>query len=698
MLRAFYLTILVCLITTIACQKKAPANKILERESVNSSVTPNTLVVKVTEEFAYHIESDTVATKSSCFAPLDDISSLDIVSVKRLFPYAGRFEERTRKEGLHLWYNIKFAEPSPSGKQTLTKSKLAISAIDGVELVEYSPEVLQDGSASASAPVFAPADYSPPFDDVLLPKQWFYCNNGRLTNSKKGADINIYPVWEQYTTGSSDVIVAVVDSGVEYTHEDLAPNMWVNELELAGIVGIDDDNNGYIDDVYGYNFVDNTDGKIRPEEHGTHVAGVIAAVNDNGLGVSGIAGGNATKGIKGVRIMSCQSLDETDEKGNTPAAIKYGADNGAVISQNSWSLGETIDTPQHYKDAIDYFIKYAGLDENGNQVGPLKGGIVIFASGNSKGEVRAPANYPPCIAVTSISADYKRAYYSAYGEGADLAAPGGDIKYNNHPIISTVLNNRYGSKQGTSMAAPQVSGVAALLVSYLGKQKGLTPNEVTERLIKCVTPIQHHNPNEYLGTGLLNAYSAFQGNLPPEQIKQFPNILINATSASAEKTTIYLGEYFSDADPLKYTVEIIGADGTVAVNVVNAELRDDILTLVPVGFGAVDVSISASDGANPSISTEFKLIVRDNSHPDEDIIPVDIFPNPVTDFLTVRVAQCSDVEVEIHNIQGNLVSQKDGETDPFNPLIFDFTHLSAGSYIVTITSEDKKIQKPIVKL
>ncbi len=234
------------------------------------------------------------------------------------------------------------------------------------------------------------------------------------------------------------------------------------------------------------------------------MAGTIGAVSNNGIGVEGIAGGDAANGIKGVRLLSSQIFETSggsDKGGDSAAAIKWGADNGAVISQNSWGYdydsnndgkltGSEYETAMaatisaSHKAAVDYFIKYAGCDNSGNQLpdSPMKGGVVIFAAGNDAIENGAPANYEPIIAVGSIGPDYSRAYYSNYGSWVDIAAPGGDAYYTNGQIYSTLPGNKYGWMQGTSMACPHVSGVAALIVSYYGGQ-GFTNDMLKERLV-----------------------------------------------------------------------------------------------------------------------------------------------------------------------------------------------------------------------
>ncbi|MCI1780233.1 MAG: S8 family serine peptidase, partial [Bacteroidales bacterium] len=199
-------------------------------------------------------------------------SGINILSMKRTFPYCGKFEKRTHEAGLDRWYDIKFDK-----SYSLTKASETISDIDGVEQIETIPKIKITGN-------------SLPFDDPDLSDQWQYENTGSKSFETAGADINLFDAWT-LETGDPSVIVAVVDGGVDYSHEDLAANMWINQAEYNGTKGVDDDGNGVIDDIYGYNTI-NRSGTIIPGDHGTHVAGTIAAVNNNGIGVCGVAGGN----------------------------------------------------------------------------------------------------------------------------------------------------------------------------------------------------------------------------------------------------------------------------------------------------------------------------------------------------------------------------------------------------------------------
>lgn len=475
--------------------------------------------IKVSEELVKELEANTdengmviPAQVKSMASPL---SQLGNVRMERVFEHAGVFEPRTREAGLHRWYYVYFDEET-----SLTKAGDDLKAIKGIDIVEYNRRITRPQYkvvAEAQGDEMLPnieQNAELPFDDPRLGNQWHYYNNGSRYYSEAGSDINVFPVWEAGVTGNQEVIVSVVDGGIDYAHEDLADNMWINPKQSG-------------DKVYGYNFVNGQNGyTIYADEHGTHVAGTVAAVNNNGKGVCGVAGGDFAKGVPGVRLMSCQIFNG-DAGGDGSRAIKWGADHGAVISQNSWgyiyeegSNHNLHDTPQKDKDAIDYFIKYAGFDENGNQVGPMAGGVVIFASGNDDHYEGYPASYEPAIAVGAIDAEFERAYYSNYGSWVDISAPGGDA-YDNNEIWSTTPGNRYAALQGTSMACPHVSGIAALVVSNMGGP-GFTNEDLKEILLASFRSIDDYNPNYIgeLGVGLINTELAVMGSggEAPDQI------------------------------------------------------------------------------------------------------------------------------------------------------------------------------------
>lgn len=459
--------------------------------------------------------------------------------MERVFKPAGIYEKRTIAEGLDRWYTIYFDE-SKDVAEVLQQFNKAAG-------VEYAERVLPIARPKFTAKPYtgpAPQTRNQPtasaFNDPLLAKQWHYYNDGSISpRAKKGADCNLKPVWEKYTTGKSNVIVAVVDGGIDITHEDLVDNLYINEKEKNGQAGVDDDGNGFVDDVYGYNFVEAKDvvgGTIQPdnEGHGTHVAGTVAARNNNGKGVAGVAGGNGTPD-SGVRLMSCQIFRGKDEQGDAAAAIKYAADNGAVICQNSWGYSSTSGVtamPKLLKEAVDYFIKMAGCDENGQQRAnsPMKGGVVVFAAGNENKEFAAyPACYAPAVSVSAMAWNFAKSSFSNYARWITIMAPGGDQDTfgTEGGILSTVPKSKvpsgYAYFQGTSMACPHVSGIAALIASYFGRQ-GFTNDELKSRLITAYRPfnIDELNPayKGKLGKGYIDAEAAFETDtkIAPEKV------------------------------------------------------------------------------------------------------------------------------------------------------------------------------------
>lgn len=466
------------------------------------------------------------------------IAGMRVASMERVFPHAGRFEERTRREGLHLWYDVEFDEEVP-----VSRAVSEWQGLPDVEIVE--PVFVIEGARGTAVAVDAPARTASsagdmPFDDPLLPDQWHYHNTGSLPNSVSGADIGLFDAW-RITRGSREVIVAVVDGGIDYEHEDLAGNVG-NEAELNGLPGVDDDGNGFVDDYYGWNFVENHN-RIETDDHGTHVAGTIAAENGNGTGVCGVAGGSG--GHTGVRVISCQifgTRNGRDVSGGSPEAIKYAADAGAVICQNSWGYTDAVYMPEVTRQAIDYFVKYAGTDEYGEQVGPMKGGIVIFAAGNENKDYRCyPAAYDGVLSVSAIAPDYCKSWYSNYASWIDVAAPGGTFsrgtKYSDQcAVLSTLRNGRYGYLQGTSMACPHVSGVAALIVSKLGGP-GFTPDRVWTRLVNGVRDVDAFNPQYAgrLGSGCVDALMALSDNrgIAPDPVA---DVTFGATAGKVRAT------------------------------------------------------------------------------------------------------------------------------------------------------------------
>lgn len=488
------------------------------------------LAIRVSEELAGRIEAS-AATRSGGALTRSGVSAVDEVfdrigveCFERIFPYEERFEERHRAFGLHRWYAVRF-----DADEDMAAVAASLRCIEGISEVQYRRRIkpLREGRmVPVSGAEAAATRAETGMNDPLLGKQWHYRNTGVIRNTegshtyraKSGADIDLYDAW-RLCTGAPEIVVAVLDEPVQYTHADLAANMWTNPH--AGKDPL------YGNDLHGYNFCNRTD-KIDWQsnyydsdyqmwvyaDHGTHVAGTIAAVNGNRQGVCGIAGGE--NGGGGVKIMTCQILDSDgdssdDDESAAARAFVYAADRGALIAQCSWGYGTDMRTEAQWtkndsgaeKDAIDYFISVAGTDDPAS---PLSGGLVVFAAGNDGDlvgdQTMWPGAYAPTVAVASMAPDFTPAYYTDFGSWVDLTAPGGDYLFGEAgAVLSTILDDPamnfrdgrdsgYGYMQGTSMACPHVSGVAALGLAYAARLgRRYTPEEFKTLLLGSTNDI-----------------------------------------------------------------------------------------------------------------------------------------------------------------------------------------------------------------
>jgi len=275
-------------------------------------------------------------------------------------------------------------------------------------------------------------------------------------------------------TDASEVIVAVIDTGIDYEHDDIDDNMWINQAEFNGTTGVDDDGNGYIDDIYGYDFVNKDSDPLDDHGHGTHCAGIIAAEGDNSLDVSGLCWHG--------RIMALKFLDWTGYGSDTDAieALYYAVENGAEVISNSW--GGPF-ASQALAEAIDY--------------AHSRGVIVVAAAGNTGStDPHYPAYYENVLSVAATDSDDKRAFFSTYGEWVDIAAPGTDI-------LSLSAGGGTTNKSGTSMSCPYVAGTCGLMLSIYPQ---MDIERVRWLLMESAEPI-------YPGvcaSGRLNVYQALQ--------------------------------------------------------------------------------------------------------------------------------------------------------------------------------------------
>lgn len=653
----------------------------------------------------------------------------NVTGMERLFADNG-CAERTRKAGLDLWYIIRF---EGSAEQVAED----FGEIAGVNHVEIPRRITKVGGMSRKSgtpwrklmalPKAAPSNY--PFNDPLFGGQWPLYNDGTINaNAQAGADINVLPAWEK-TAGRSDVIVAVVDEGVEYTHPDLAGNMW------SGI---------------GKNFCDRDNDDITwGEGHGTHVAGTIAAVSNNGIGISGIAGG--TGGGNGAKIMSCEIFHPTDghydaNSNATADAIKYAADNGAVICQNSWgyaagalSYDQWSSADRATKEAIDYFIRYAGMSPDGEtQTGPMAGGVVIFAAGNEYSRLASyPAAYDACISVASISCTYEAAWYTNYGSTVDICAPGGGdeanfvnlISYDEGYNLSTIPTNLqngdsfvytyangetetktidyvsstvgYGYMMGTSMACPHVSGVAALIVSQFGAP-GFTNEQLKEKLFSTARDIDSYQGTIYnswdRGTyagkigKLVDAGAVLDsGEVPP--VSDQPTITPAAGQSdtfslaeNAVKTLTYTLAHYTDwslNDPTGKIAQSI--DGNVVTLTIDASQY---------AAGSYTAELLAVNGKKTAKRT-IAYTVSEGDNPTG--ISMDFYPNPCTDVLNILPNYSGESTIRIRNSMGTEVMNITLGLINEEPVKLDVSGLASGTYLVQVTYNGIQITRTIVK-
>lgn len=621
------------------------------------------------------INSSYDAAKGSLLVRLGDVSQTAALESAlsgagiEVEPLFDGLTEETVKAGsaeapLASWLQLRF-----SRSVDLDSLAAAVSEIDVVKTVQFDGKLKKasdERSWAVSLPLTRAA--SSTFNDPDLGLQWHYDNTGSSdisVNARRGADINVTDAW-RLETGRPDVIVAIIDEGVQYSHPDLQRNMWVNTAELNGTPGVDDDGNGYVDDVYGYNFVADhgeigwsTDGN---SGHGTHVAGTVAAVNNNGTGVCGVAGGDGSSD-SGIRMMTLQIFegDAGGEASMGARAIRYAADMGAAIIQCSWgSTAGAFTSDAAFErgnsaeaTALDYFLN-GGKTGKGNCAAIPDGNIAIFASGN---DATAMASYPGasigCISVTSFASDNLPAYYTNYGPGCNIAAPGGEYytgdTYNEAGcVLSTMptvsipsINDDgttsysvkdYGYMQGTSMACPHMSGVAALGLSYaLDLGKTFTRDEFTAILLTSVNDIDSYLVGTKttvvgnaigdmplapfagkMGTGSIDAWKVLmQIEGTPclmAEVGKSQRINLNTVFGGGSANLTYLGVEISDED-----YKSIGL-------LRDPEIKGGSLLIQPTEYGSAKLTIKAiaggdnlGGGANmggTEISKEISVIAR----------------------------------------------------------------------------------------
>lgn len=744
-MRESYIFLLAALLTVgVSCSKNevkesdvtAPGNDspavseiITQEKAERAMFIEGKAIVKFSESMAEAVETGSV-TKAVAALP----EELGLRIVERVFPYAGEFEERTRREGLHRFYVVEFDKAL-----SYSKARDIISQIEGVENVEPCRKAkIQE------------------FNDPVMRLLWEY--SGKYSIHAKEA-------WE-YTTGDPDVIVCVVDEGIEQDHPDLQWNLCTDN----------------------YNFV-RRNTTIRGGDHGTHVAGTIGAVSNNGTGIAGIAGGDYEAGKRGITLQSAQVFDGNNSAYEFGRAIKWGADHGAVISQNSWGYnfdwnqdgrltGDELasalaaEVPESDAAAIDYFTKYAGCDNDGNQLpgSPMKGGIVVFAAGNDGIENGIPGKYPAAVAVGATHSGGSVTSFSNWGDWVDICAPG-------QSITSCVTGGEWGNMSGTSMACPHVSGACAILVSFFGGE-GFTNDLLREMLLEGANPslisTGDHPVGPYLDiTGSIqygiDKYRRENNNDPEISteydgdfvFRQYQNISIpfRISDPDGDKVTVtaelsgrgefvqdnndpeiwnfnLIGELVSDFNPQTATITVSDVYGGEAVysftykvlrnnapkavgsisdmiiigtgeqrkislsglftdedgEVLNISAKDlpdspakfsidgETMTLTPFDFGSSTITVSATDALKEKASIKFRYLVR---YAD---VEMDFYPNPVRDILNIRTGvNTEDTRIVIENSTGNVLYDESVSCSAFEPAQVNMKEYAPGLYTLRVT-------------
>ena len=658
--------------------------------TIPSDAEAGELLIKFAPEMSSILDQAQMSKTRSGKATRSGIPSTDEVldilgsySFERVFPVDANTEARTREAGLHLWYTVKFDKSTDLkaaaerlkqlGEVTKVQTNGRIKRAYNTDSkrIYLSDKALQQKATRASA--------SGEPNDPGFAYQWHYRNlgagnygfenlNDNQAGAEAGCDVNAVEAWKT-CVGDPSIIVAVLDEGVMYTHPDLAPNMWCNPGETSQGAKADGDGNGYEGDLHGYNFVEES-GNITWSDandsgHGTHVAGTIAAANNNGVGVSGVAGGDGTPD-SGVKIMSCQifSGQNSVTLAGEARAIKYAADNGAVILQCSWGYNssesselsgytpgpatekEWAETYPLEKEALDYFINNAGSPN-----GVIDGGIAVFAAGNEyAGNPAFPGAYSKCVSVASLAADYTPACYTDFGSLVTLSAPGGDLEYygkigetedeywaetgeQKGAVLSTLVKNgqpAYGYMEGTSMACPHVSGVAALGLAYAVKQnRHYRAADFISLMKKSVKDLDSHYQNgatktyymnhttvgaspetielsKYIGkmgAGLIDAAQLLNGiqNKELSSEMKLPNMYVGI-----EKTTsLNLAAYFAG--------QTEGYSCSVAnTSVASATVDGKMLFVKGLAAGSTSLTVTAANGTSQTVTVTVRKSAGNN--------------------------------------------------------------------------------------
>ncbi|GBD97838.1 thermophilic serine proteinase precursor [bacterium BMS3Abin06] len=466
-------------------------------------------------------------------------------------------------------------------------------------------------------------------NDTSFSQLWGLNNTGQ-TGGTNDADIDAPEAWD-LTTGSGSVVIAVVDTGVDYNHTDLNSNIWTNTGETNCSDGIDNDANGYVDDCRGWDFANNDNNPMDDNNHGTHVSGTIAAEGNNANGVTGV---NWTASIMPLKFLDANGSGST---ANAISAILYANANGADVISNSWGGGGYS---QALKDAID-----------------ASPAVVVCAAGNDGTNNDSIAHYPSnytsvnLISVAATTDTDGLASFSNYGvTSVDIGAPGVSI-------YSTVRNNGYASYSGTSMATPHVSGVAGLV-------KALNPAfsnlEIRSRVLNTADPINSLSGKVATG-GRLNAYNALTGVVTAPDIsatppnKDFGTATVGSVSAvqvftiSNDGTSdLVIGNniYLTAPNPYQFSLQNDTCAGATLIPGASCTMEAQY---VPTKTGTMysDIAIGSNDPDTPKLYIALTGTGVQVQDPDISVTPSSV------DFGYVTVGNSSDQIVTVENVGVN---------------------------------------------
>ncbi|MBQ8421812.1 MAG: S8 family serine peptidase [Bacteroidales bacterium] len=655
-----------------ACTKESGIEGTTERQTLASKLVggdegeavPGCLLVQLEENAASLVREGRIKEISE-----ELFAGIQAESFTPALPVKPKNAEIARKYGLDRWFTVRFDEDTPAERVAVQMA--ASPKVSRIQYNRYVTPIRTDDVFPAQpltrmSPI--PAEDNS-FDDPYASSQWNLCNDGSISSEAvAGADVGVKDAW-RLTGGDPSVIVAVFDCAIATRHEDLEDAVWQNEAEVNGEAGADDDGNGFIDDKYGFNFVgcyaineDYISGALDGSKqtavkgdplnstagsgHGTHVAGIIGATNNNGKGVSSIAGG--TGNGDGVRLMSCQIFKGSSycADAQNAAAFIYAADNGACIAQCSYGNSNIITNDDLYINggelngtkvsastlenaALKYFLDPANSNHES-----LEGNMAIFAAGNHQNPYSSyPGALPYVISVTAFGWDFLPSGYTNYGPGCKIAAPGGEWSGASGDYAGMILSTgvsgaatqspgvetekgteskNYVYMQGTSMACPHVSGVVALGISYTRKLgKKFTREQMQSMLLTSVTDIEDFNKggsrrfydvnsggyisidmNKYagnMGTGAVDAWKFLMA------IEGTPTFM----AEKGKTVKIDLSGYCSPSQ--EYTVSIDDASHKALGLSADPVISNGHLEICCNAIGSGKITLSASVGKDPDL-------------------------------------------------------------------------------------------------